>query len=63
MARREAKALALFILETSGGPAIRARLSEEDVDATGRGDHGMRGTIPVTFEFGDGRKVVVPLRC
>ncbi len=36
--------------------------SLERVDSRGSDAHRTRGTVPVTFELGDGREVVVPLR-
>jgi hypothetical protein len=54
--------VALFIRESSGAPLIVARLREDARDLRGAEAHRTRGSVPVTFELGDGRTVVVPLR-
>ncbi len=56
------KHVALFIRESSGAPLIVARLREDPRDNYRSDAHRTRGAVPVTFELGDGRTVVVPLR-
>jgi hypothetical protein len=56
------KHVALFIRASSGAPSIVARLREDPFDPGGSDAHRTRGAVPVTFELGDGRTIVVPLR-